>query len=277
MDSKPRKGWLPWVKGGIGVLVTTLAMVGIVGIQRSQLAQSTPHLNDAQAIQKETLRLQILKQSPTFGFRNLLADWTFINFLLYYGDDEARSQTGYALGPEYFDVITRLDPWFVQIYPFLSAAVSYQAGQPEKTVQLIQRGTKVLSPQINPKAFLAWRYKGLDQLLLLGDIPAAIYSHKMAAAWTKGTPDAPLAPVFQQTADFLGTDPDNVPTRLRAWADIYVQAANMRDRQTQARAEREIKALGGSIQVTNGQVSLRLPPPKPKPSPSPRSVTPTQP
>lgn len=265
MNSTQQQGRLPWLKGTLSVLVTALAMAGIVGIQRSQLAQSTRSLNYAQELQHETLRLQLLKQAPTFGFNNLVADWVFINFLVYYGDDEARSQTGYGLSPTYFDVVTRLDPWFVQIYPFLSAAVSYQAGQPEKTIQLIQRGTATLSPKINPKAFIGWRYQGLDQLLLLGDIPHAIYSHKMAAEWVKGTPDAALAPVFQQTADFLSTDPDNIPIRVRSWAEVYIQAANARDRQTQARAEREITKLGGKIHVKDGQVSLTLPSPRPTP------------
>lgn len=263
MNSTQQWGRLPWLKGAVSVLVTLLAMAGIVGMQRSQLAQFTRSLNPAQELQHETLRLQLLKQSPTFGFNNLVANWVFINFLLYYGDDEARAQTGYGLSPTYFDIVTRLDPWFVQIYPFLSAAVSYQAGQPEKTIQLIQRGTDTLTPQINPKAFMGWRYKGLDQLLLLGDIPNAIYSHKMAAEWVKGTPDEALAPIFQQTADFLGTDPDNIPIRVRSWAEIYIQAANTRDRQTQMRAEREITKLGGKIQVRDGQVSLTLPPPRP--------------
>jgi hypothetical protein len=262
-----------WANRLGGGMITGLAIVGVMLMQRSQLTRSTQPADYAQADREEALRLKILQQSPTFGFSNLVANWTFINFLMYYGDDEARSQTGYGLGPEYFDIVTRLDPWFVQIYPFLSAAVSYQAGQPEKAIGFMQRGTTALSPQI-PKAFIAWRYKGLDQLLLLGDVPGAIASHKMAAEWVKGTPDQDLAPLFQQTAQFLETDPNSVPIRINSWAEIYIQAANTRDKQTMARAEREIKALGGQIQVRDGKVSLQMPPPQPAPAPSTAPPTP---
>ncbi len=256
-----------WASGLVGGIITGLAIIGVMLMQRLQLAQSTQAIDYPQADREEAIRLQILRQSPTFGFSNLVADWTFINFLMYYGDDDARSQTGYGLSPEYFDIVTRLDPWFVQIYPFLSAAVSYQAAQPEKAVALMQRATASLSPQINPKAFIAWRYQGLDQLLLLGDVPGAIASHKMAAEWVKGTPDQALAPLFQQTAEFLATDPNSIPIRINSWAEVYIQAANTRDKQTLARAEREIRALGGHIQVRDGKVSLQMPPPKTTPSP----------
>ena len=39
----------------------------------------------------------MLKNLPSFGFDNLIADWTFLKFLQYFGDDEARDVTGYDL------------------------------------------------------------------------------------------------------------------------------------------------------------------------------------
>jgi hypothetical protein len=198
-----------------------------------------------------------LKRSPTFGFDNLIADSTFLSFLQYYGDTPVREQTGYSLSPQYFDIITRLDPRFVDIYLFLSGTLSYQLGKPELAIQLMNRGTAALSPQINPKAYQIWRFKGLDQLLLLGDIPGSIHSHEMAAKWAKGTPDEYLVPIFQQIVEFLRKDPNSIPVRLQSWATIYAQATQVKDKQTQERAKQEIEKLGWQLEIKDGQLYLQ--------------------
>jgi hypothetical protein len=260
--------WLshPWLKSaaGIGFIVATL--LGIITMQRSRLANPSQWVSDpVLAEQQERVRLQLLKQVPSFGFDNLLADWTFLNYLQYYGDEEARSQTGYALAPDYFDAITQRDPRFVDIYLFLSGTLSYQLGKPEQAVALIDRGIASLSPQVNPDAFQLWRLKGLDQLLLLGDTTGSAQSHDMAAQWTEGTPNASLAPTFRRTADFLRRDPNSKLLRLEAWGSVFAGAIAANDRSTQTRAQKEIQALGGNISVENGRIKLVAPPPEPNP------------
>lgn len=263
MNAKAKLAGRSWLNSLITLVIASIALASIVGVQRFQLNQtsikgSTPQ----QAEQQEVWRLRLLKHLPTFGFNNLIADWTFLNFLQYYGDDDARAQTGYSLSPEYFDIITRLDPRFLDTYLFLSSSLSYQLGQPKLAVEFMDRGTAALSPAINPKSFQVWRLKGLDQLLLLGDIPGSIRSHEMAANWTKNTPYSNLSPLFQQTADFLRTDPNSVLVRFNAWASVYAQAMATGDRQTQERAKQEILALGGQIRENNGQPEFVLPNPQ---------------
>lgn len=260
--------WQPLISGAIAIV----ALAGVVLIQRSQLARPSLWLaNPQQAEQEEAVKLRVLKRSPTFGLNNVVADWTFLNFLQYYGNNDAREKTGYALSSEYFDIITRLDPRFVDIYLFLSGSVSYQLGEPKTAVQFMDRGTAALSPQINPKAFQVWRFKGLDQLLLLGDVPGSVYSHEMAAKWVQGTPYQDLASLFQQTAAFLRQDPNSVPVRFQAWTSIYYQAVAVRDQRTQNRAKQEILALGGQMRMKEGQMIFVLPklpkatPPKSRP------------
>ncbi|HEY9752273.1 MAG TPA: hypothetical protein V6C46_04950, partial [Coleofasciculaceae cyanobacterium] len=211
------------------------------------------------AQRQEAIRLQLLTQVPTFGFNNLVADWTFLNFLQYYGDAGARRQTGFSLSPVYFDIITQLDPQFLDIYLFLSGSVSYQLGKPEQALALMERGTRALSPAINPRAFQIWRLMGIDQLLLLGDIPGSIHSHQMAAHWVKGTPYQNLGPLFQGTAQFLQQDPNSIPVRFQSWASVYEQAGATRDRQTQERAKQEILQLGGEVISQNGKIRFVLP------------------
>jgi hypothetical protein len=258
---------------GLSTIVTgavvIAALVGIVLMQRSQLNRpSTWASTPEQAEKQESVQLKMLSKTPTFGFNNLVADWTFLNFLQYYGDTPAREKTGYSLSPQYFDVITRLDPRFVDVYLFLSGALSYQLGKPELAIQMMDRGTAALSPHVNPKAYQVWRFKGLDQLLLMGDVPGAIHSHEMAAQWAAGTADQSLAPLFQKIAAFLRKDPNSIPVRLQAWSTVFAQAAEVKDKQTQERAKQEIEKLGWELQVNDGRLKLVPRSPQTPPAPS---------
>ncbi|MEG4962916.1 MULTISPECIES: hypothetical protein [unclassified Microcoleus] len=236
--------------------------VGVQG-QKPLSAISAASFKQAsqQEAQQEALRLKMLKTIPSFGFDNLIADWTFLKFLQYFGDDEARDVTGYNLSQDYFDIVTRRDPRWADIYLFLSTAISFYQGKPETAVNLIERGTSALSPQINPQAWIVWRTKGLDELLLLGDIPESINSHEMAADWVQGTPQGPtLAPMFRATAEYLRRDPDSVPVRFTAWSTVYAQTT---DKLVRQRAKQALVKLGAQVQKDkNGKESFILPPRK---------------
>ena len=257
-----RRRWLPpLVTGAIALLATA----SIVSLQRVQLNRTSLwESNPQQAEKEEALRLELLKRTPTFGFDNLIADWTFLNFLQYYGDTPARQKTGYSLSPQYFDIITRLDPRFAEVYLFVSGSVSYQLGKPDLAIQFMDRGAAALSPKLHPRAFTVWRFKGLDQLLLLGDVSGSVRSHEMAAKWAADSPYAELAPIFAQTADFLRKDPTSTMVRFQSWVSVYYQAVAANDKQTQARAKREILELGGQIKTRDGEVSFEPPPASPE-------------
>jgi hypothetical protein len=234
-----------------------------VGVERQKPLSAISAASFKQAAQQEAqqeaLRLKMLKNLPSFGFDNLIADWTFLKFLQYFGDDEARNVTGYNLSQDYFDIVTQRDPRWADIYLFLSTAVSFYQGNPETAVRLIERGTNALSPQIHPQAWIVWRTKGLDELLLLGDIPESIRSHEMAAEWVEKTPDGKkLAPIFRGTADFLRRDPDSVLVRFNAWSMVYYQTT---DKLVRQRAKQALVKLGARVQKDrDGKESFILPP-----------------
>lgn len=255
------------VSGAIGLA----ALVGVVTMQGSERlggmagvatgegnAPSIPAATVKQSVQQEAVRLQLLKALPTFGFNNLIADWTFIQFLQYFGDDPARDVTGYNLSSKYFDVITKLDPRRVEIYPFLAVSVSFYEAKPETTVQLMERGTNALSPEVHPDAWQVWRHKGLDELLLLGDAQASARSHEMAADWVEETPKGQqLARAFRSTAQFLRRDPDSVPVRFAAWSSVYYQT---NDKLVRRRAKEALLRLGAQVQKDkNGEERFVLP------------------
>ncbi|HSF76114.1 MAG TPA: hypothetical protein VLA84_20115 [Microcoleus sp.] len=241
-----------------------MSPVGVQG-QKPLSAMSAARFKQAaqQEAQQEALRLKMLKTIPSFGFDNLIADWTFLKFLQYFGDDEAREVTGYNLSQDYFDIVTQRDPRWADIYLFLSTAISFYQGKPETAVKFIERGTRALavSPQLHSQSWIVWRTKGLDELLLLGDIPDSIRSHEMAADWVEGSPEGPeLAPMFRATAEYLRRDPDSVPVRFMAWSTVYAQTT---DKLVRQRAKQALVKLGAQVQKDkDGKESFILPPRK---------------
>lgn len=231
--------------------IVIAALAGVVAMQRSQLRQTSQGTASPQQVdQQEALRLQLLQRSPTFGFDNLIADWTFLNFLQYFGDEAAREQTGYSLSPQYFDIITRRDPRFVDTYLFLSGTLSYQLGEPQLAVEYMKRGTDALSPQIDASSFRLWQYQAIDQLLLLGNVSDAIHSLEMASQWAAASEYREIAPSLQRTANFLKREPDSKLVRFQAWGSVYDQAQKTGDRKTEARAKQELLTLGGVEKVS---------------------------
>ncbi|MGL6283120.1 MAG: hypothetical protein ACRC2J_11990, partial [Microcoleaceae cyanobacterium] len=128
-------------------------------------------------------------------------------------------------------------------------------------VEYTTRGTNALSPEIDPKAWQLWRFKGIDQILFLDDTKGAIYSHEMAADWVANTPDRDFAPLFKDTAEFLKTDPDNKLIRFNAWLWIYYQSP---DEKVKERAKKELIALGAKVEEgIDGKIKFVLPQAKP--------------
>lgn len=227
-------------------VIALVALAGIISLQFYGLRALNQGKIDPQAEEKqESLRLKLLKKTPTFGYDNLIADWTFLKFLQYFGDNAARDKIGYSLSQDYFDIVTKLDPRWVDIYLFLTNALSIYEAKPKVSVEYMTRGTNALSPEIDPKAWQLWRFKGIDQILFLGDTKGAIYSHEMAADWVANTPDRDFTALFKDTAEFLKTDPDNKLIRFNAWLWIYYQSP---DEKVKERAKKELLALGAKVE-----------------------------
>ncbi|WP_231506000.1 hypothetical protein [Planktothrix serta] len=246
----------------VGVQLYAPGGLGISTVQTTQPDQiSTATAQQAQ--QQEATRLKLLKTLPSLGYGNLLADWAFLGFLQYFGDDPARQKTDYELLNDYFEVIVTHDPLWVEMYNFLSTSVSFYQARPDLTVKLIEKGLQSLSPEKNPKAWLVWRVKGVDELLLLGDTQAAIKSHRMAAKWAENTPDQDFAPRLREFAEILSQNPDNKLIRIQSWLMVY---GATEDKLVRKRAIQELTELGVKIKYQdNGELRFTIPPEPPKP------------
>lgn len=208
--------------------------------------------------QQDRLRLDLLRRLPSFGYDNMVANWTFLNFLQYFGNVDARLQVGYTVSPEFFEVIVDKDPRFIAPYIFLSASTSMFAGQPERAVEMMDRGLDSMTPTLPSGGFRVWRYLGIDQLLFLGDGDAARQSFEMAADWADSSDEPEAASVAQasrQTATFLTENSASRAAQISAWIQVINLAV---DDQVRRIAIERIQALGGEIlDIGDGRVTVR--------------------
>lgn len=237
--------------------------VSLLQFPRMQKLLSDKPTTSVEALEREInaeeVRLKFLKKIPTFGYDNLIANWIYLNFLQYFGDDEIRALSGYGLSPQYFEVILKRDPRFVNAYLALSTSSSMYAGMPEKSVNIMNKGLKSLSPSVPKNSYYIWRYKGVDELLFLGDSQAARKSFTKASQWASVHSDSEsklVASISGQTAEFLKTNRDSKYAQISAWGMVLSHGT---DKKTQMRAIREIEALGGKVISTPQGKKIQFP------------------
>lgn len=244
-----------------------VACLCITGISLIQIPKLQKLLINKQAISVETLEkdlkkaslhLELFQNVPSFGYKNLIADWVYIDFLQFFGDTEARDKTGYSISPEYFKVILDRDPRFLEAYLSLSISSSLYGGMPDQTIALMEKGLKSISPQVPKRSYYVWRYKGTDELLFLGNAQAARTSFLKAAEWASAYTDEEskqVASISDRTAQFLSKNPDSKAARVATWTMVL---NNNIDEKTRKRAIREIEALGAKVIVNpDGTTNIR--------------------
>lgn len=243
------------------LIVLCIFGVGLIQFTRLQKQNSSniASLKIEREIKSEKLRLMFLKNMPSFGYKNLIADWVYLDFLQYFGDDEIREKTGYSLSPEYFEVILGNDPRFLTAYIGLSTSTSMYAAMPKRSVALMEKNLKSLSPRVPERSYYVWRYKGIDELLFLGNSPAARQSFETAANWANNYSDEESKQVInisQKTADFLSHNPDSKHAQIASWAMVL---NNHVDDKTRKIAIGQIETLGGKVISTPQGNQIKFP------------------
>jgi hypothetical protein len=254
------------------LLVSTIVVLGCLGgisaLQASRLSalRAVPS-NDLIVLKAEEARaraqLQAMAKLPDLGFRNLIAGWTFMQFLQYFGNQEARGRTGYALTPEYFRLIVDKDPRYLTPYFYLSPANTLYAGRPDITIELLSQGLEAYTPELHPDGYYLWIYKGVDQLLFLNQPQEAAKSYTMAARWAdlSTSPEAKTrAEAARESAQYLARKPGSKRVQASAWGMILTNAVDQGSREL---AIQQITRLGGKVTITRQggmqRVSVQLP------------------
>ncbi|WP_373544175.1 hypothetical protein [Chamaesiphon sp.] len=241
------------------------AFTVVVYLQTPQLAslKQRKSLDKAMLRQQEAqlkAQLSIAKTLPTFGFDNLVADWHFMDFIQYFGDTEVRAKSGYGASMAYFEAMLDRDPRFLYAYFYLSSTGSLYAGQPEKSVSLMNRGLKSLSPKVPDRGYYIWRLKAVDELLFLGNIPEARNSMLTAANWARQSPTTEaqnVAQLSQNTAAYLARNPNSKQAQFDAWNMVLSAAV---DDFVIKRAIVGIRSTGGKVTISpSGEFKVEAP------------------
>ena len=240
------------------ILVFTVLWMLIGNVQLHFLRSTKVTDNAKEKGHPETARMSVIKKVPTVGFRNLVANWTFVQFLQYFGDTKAREQRGYDSSSSYLSTAIHHDPYFTDLYVFLSGSTTLYAGRPEDTVKVMSEGLAQLDTKRAPDSYYVWRYKGTDELLFLNDSESAKHSFDMAANWASEFDDDEsnlVMKVSQQTVQFLTDNPDSKQAQINAWSSLFSTAI---DKDTRDRAVKKIEELGGSVLLfEDGSISIR--------------------
>ena len=240
-----------------------VCLIVIIFFQKQYYSQTIVTQDDIDYFQQEEIlktALNIQKKIPNFGFSNLIADWNFLQYIQYSGDEEARQKTGYSLVTDYFEIIVEKDPRYISGILSLSTANSLFAGRPDQTVYFMNKTLNYISPKNFPKGYYIYTYKAVDEILFLGDLKAAEKSYQRAAKWASLQEDPTWEIAVtraKETAQFLATNPDSNKAQIYAWFDILNTA---RDDKTKEHALQQVKALGAEINITEtGELQIKLP------------------
>ena len=243
-----------------GAIALHTCLAGIVILQSQEYKKSAQSINRANYLIQEEKQARLInwqQQSPKLGFSNLMADWSYLKFVQYFGDKTARETIGYKLVPDYFKTISNIDPHFTQAHLRLSIANSMYAGNPEKTITLMEQVLESVDPA-SEQAALLWTSKGLDELLFLGDKEAAIKSYKMAAKWatlTKSDRPDGLTIKDLEAALESATEIELKEVQVRAWSSVLIHIKdNQRKREIVAKIDdlrAEILVLEQTAELNN--------------------------
>lgn len=246
-------------------LAGTLAAVGgaflcgilVVRLQLPMLERiNLGELENAEA--RKNRNIALANTLGWLGYRNLGASWLWLELIQYYGDAPARAQTGYGLAYDYFDHMLRLDPRFFLGYRLSSLVLAYRAGQPEKAVEILDRGLQQFNPQNNPDAWRLYVDRALLNFMFLGDAEAGRNDYYQAAAWREqvGLP----GDEFRQLGDNIARSPLSRRVQFDVWLSVYNSTT---DRDTRLFVLEQLVQLGTVLQtLPTGEIEI-LPPPLP--------------
>ncbi|HEY9771919.1 MAG TPA: hypothetical protein V6C71_26040 [Coleofasciculaceae cyanobacterium] len=245
----------------LNILLSISFISGIIYLQKPQLEAKNKLTQEDHNRQesKDQTTASLLAKMPGFSYKNLIADWAFLKFLVYFGDGDVRQHTGYAATTDYFKTVVKNDPRFVEAYFMMSPATSAFAGDPQVSTTLIEQGLASITPQSHPDSYILWIYKAIDELLFLGDSKAAKRSYDKGIEWASYYDDdrsKAVAARMKSMSNFLADNPDSVEAQIGSWFQLLT---NAKDDITRQRAVDNIERLGGEIQLTPQGVTVTVP------------------
>ncbi|NJL52582.1 MAG: hypothetical protein HC930_10840 [Hydrococcus sp. SU_1_0] len=250
------------ISQALTIISPFIVLAGIVILQSQEYKKSVRKLNNTDYLAQEQEQAKLSrfgKKQNSFILVLIIfrLNWSYLNFVQYFGDDKARETIGYKLVPEYFEAITTIDPRFTNAYLNLAIANSMYAGHPEKTISLMEQVLESVDPA-SEQAALLWTSKGLDELLFMEDKQKAIESYKMAAKWQSLSNQKRSDGLTIKDLELALKDTDEIDLKqaqIRAWSSVLVY---IRDQPRQQEILNKIATLKVEL-ATLEQANTRQP------------------
>ncbi|HMX48037.1 MAG TPA: hypothetical protein PKC93_18905 [Candidatus Obscuribacter sp.] len=144
------------------------------------------------------------------GYDQLMADLYWLAFVGYEGDTLSRGKDNYALCAPYLELITGLDPHFIQAYWFCAFSVGADQKRPDLADKIIKAGIEA-----NPDSWYLPYIAGLNAYLYGHDETKAAKYYRLAARF----PEAPHWLAGQ--ANILESRIPSIIKEIRTWDGIY--------------------------------------------------------
>jgi tetratricopeptide (TPR) repeat protein len=174
---------------------------------------------------------KVLKRM-SLGYEGLLADIYWTRAVQYFGSKHFQHAAHYDLLAPLLDVTTELDPHLLVVYQFGSIFLSQRppegAGQPQKAIELVERGIRENPAEWRLYYNLGWiEYDGKDY-------------RAAARAFEQGAKVPGSPPAMQVLAATTAQHAGEVPTSRLLWSQIYATTA---DKMIRANAIKHLEAL----------------------------------
>lgn len=175
--------------------------------------------------QQLTESVELIPTAPavslvSLGFDQVVADYFWLEFVNYVGDSKKRSLDRYDRADKYIDLITGLDPQFVQAYWFAMFIVSGEQRRPDRAADLIERGIRA-----NPNNWYLPFIAGVNQLLYAKNDDAAAKYYRQAAKY----PGAPNW--LERQAQIIEAHAPRLIKEGYSWLSIFKSASESRVRE----------------------------------------------
>ncbi len=198
----------------------------------------TIYLNQALFVEREKNRLDLemayfpkgaFLKEVVMGYDGLAADIAWLKAIQYYGKHRIGDNVFVWL-EHIFNIITDLDPAFVNAYIFGALVISEDAGQPEIGLKLLKKGMAN-----NPDTWQLYFEAGFLYYLILRDYDMAVLYFELAE---KAPGADPLK--MKQWQGFAAKKSADYATSWERWNEVYQNAT---DKFTKEVADRAMKHL----------------------------------
>ncbi len=168
-------------------------------------------------------------RQASLGYETAAADLAWLRAIQYYGEHRMTDQNYSRIG-QLMQIVTELDPRFLQPYVFGAFVLAQEMRQPERGLDLLHRGLRA-----NPDSWeLAFKI-GFLHYVCAHDVPAAARYF----AWSARLPGHP--DYAERFAAFANERAGNTQVAILLWKEVLATG----NQYMQEVARRELARLGG--------------------------------